>query len=82
MEKEQVLRLSAIVKQEYGRYAHDGRRKVNRVIASYIGQDGFEYRKGFASYGEPIVPKQGTHKELNRLQEQFVAQADKEGASL
>ena len=49
----------------------DRRRRVVRVCAAYQGSDGYEYRKLFEAYGEPTVPKQGTHKELNAAKEQW-----------
>lgn len=49
----------------------DGRIKVNRTIASYRGEDGYEYRKSFESKGTPKVPNQGTHQELNNLKYQW-----------
>jgi hypothetical protein len=66
-----TLRLKAVEFEQRGRYASDHRRKVNSVVASYIGTDGHEYRKRFSSYGEPVVPTQGTQDELNALREQF-----------
>jgi len=66
------LHLKYIVSKETGRKdVNDLRRKPNSVIASYYGDDGFEYRKRFLSYGEPIVPELGTHKELNLLGKQY-----------
>lgn len=66
------LILRSIDKRESGRQAFDDSRFiVNRVIATYIGEDGYEYGKAFESHGEPIVPQQGTHKELNALKIQY-----------
>lgn len=53
------------------RSAYDKRRKPNSVIVVYIGEDGWEYRKRFSSYGKPEVPQSGTHAELNAKQEQW-----------
>lgn len=61
------LTLSHIVEKSYGRHATDRRRMVHSVIASYTGEDGYEYRKRFVSYSDPVIPKSGTHKELNFL---------------
>lgn len=67
-----LLRLKAIVKTEHGRLDYtDQRRKLNSTIAAYYGEDGHEYRKSFEAYGVPIVPEQGTHKELNAKQKQY-----------
>lgn len=49
----------------------DERRRVNRVVASYRGEDDHEYRKAFESYGTPTVPDSGTHAELNALARQW-----------
>jgi len=49
----------------------DNRIKVNRTIASYRGEDGYEYRKSFESKCVPKVPSQGTHQELNNLKYQY-----------
>lgn len=65
------LRLIEIVREDRGKFASDKRRKVNYTLASYRDGDGLEYRKGFTSYGEPIVPNIGTHATLNALKEQF-----------
>ncbi len=66
-----TLTFRSVVRQEFGRYAYDKRRLVNYTLASYVGDDGHEYRKGFSSYSTPIVPMKGTHAELNALKEQF-----------
>ena len=67
-----MLTLCGIVRrEEKKRLSQDERRKMNYVLASYRDADGFEYRKSFSSYGEPVVPKQGTHKELNALEVQL-----------
>lgn len=49
----------------------DNRFHVTRVIATYLGEDGFEYGKAFEAHGDPIVPVSGTHKELNALKIQY-----------
>ena len=49
----------------------DQRRRVIVVTVSYRGSDGYEYRKRFESYDEPVIPKHGTHKQLNALKEQW-----------
>jgi hypothetical protein len=49
----------------------DQRRRVNYVLAAYRGEDGHEYRKGFESYGEPVVPESGTHDSLNAMKRQW-----------
>lgn len=66
-----MLVLTEIVKKDYGRYASDRRRKVNSVIASYRDAEGFEYRKRFTSYDEPVIPQYGTHADINAMSEQF-----------
>ena len=53
------------------RLSQDERSKVNYVIASYRDKDGIEYRKSFSSYGEPVIPQEGTHAELNKMEVQF-----------
>ena len=49
----------------------DLRRRIIEVIAEYKGDDGYEYRKSFQSYNEPIVPEQGTSNDLNFYKEQW-----------
>lgn len=49
----------------------DRRFKITRLIASYIGSDGCEYRKSFEAKGEPKVPTNGTHDYLNSLKIQY-----------
>lgn len=67
------LRLRDVVRrQERHAPTKDKRRRVNYVIAEYIGEDGHSYRKGFSSYDEPIVPTEGTHAELNQQSHQGV----------
>lgn len=65
------LTLTAIVKRETLPPNSDRRRRVNRVVASYRGSDGHEYRKSFESYDDPTVPEHGSHKDLNALKEQW-----------
>jgi hypothetical protein len=66
------LKLASIVRrEEKHRASGDRRRKVNYVLASYVGEDGREYRKSFESYGEPIVPAFGTNEELTMLKTQY-----------
>lgn len=66
------LYLMAIVSTEKGRLDYDDqRRKPNRSIASYRGEDGHEYRKAFFSYGEPFVPAITDHKEAAELERQY-----------
>lgn len=69
----EALTLRAIVSRTEGqRSFDDGRFRVIRVMASYFGEDGHEYRKSFESKGiEPTVPLYGTHKELNDLTIQY-----------
>ncbi len=71
MSDTQHLTFQNTVRIEHGRYCADRRRKVNRVLAAYRGEDGQEYRKSFTSYREPVVPPSGTHDELNARKEQF-----------
>ena len=67
-----LLTLDDIIeRQEKHRCISDERRRTIYVLASYIGEDGYEYRKSFESYNDPVVPKIGTHKELNGLAIQF-----------
>lgn len=67
-----LLNLNYIVSESEGvRAVKDRRFRVYSVIASYIGADGQEYRKRFEAKNPPIVPKQGTHEELNKLRNQF-----------
>ena len=67
-----TLRLHHVVmREEKAAPGVDQRRRLNRVVASYTGEDGHEYRKAFESYGEPIVPESGTHAELNKLHRQW-----------
>ena len=58
-------------RKEHTRSFKDARFKVVRVIASYVGEDGHEYRKAFESKNAPIVPDFGTHSELNALAIQY-----------
>ena len=70
--KTQVLRLRGIVRRAAkDAPTTDQRRRVNYVLAEYVGEDGHDYRKAFRSYGEPIVPPTGTHDHLNSLAEQY-----------
>lgn len=67
-----ILTLAGIVERsEKHRCVMDERRRTNFVLASYLGEDGHEYRKGFESYSSPIVLERGTHAELNALSLQF-----------
>jgi len=63
--------IEIIRREEKHRAFGDRRRKVTHVIASYRGQDGFEYRKSFESYGEPIVPTSGSNAEITKLKIQY-----------
>ena len=66
------LILAGIIRREEKHcLLQDERRRVNYVLASYRGDDGYEYRKSFSSYGEPVVPQEGTHAALNKLEVQF-----------
>ena len=66
------LQLVKIIRRdEKHRASGDRRRKVNYVIASYRGDDGFEYRKSFESYSEPIIPQGGTNEEITKLKIQY-----------
>ena len=58
-------------RQEHTRSLHDARFKIIRIIASYRGEDGFEYRKAFEGKTMPVVPQMGTHSELNKLAIQY-----------
>jgi hypothetical protein len=49
----------------------DNRRRLNYVLAEYVGDDGHEYRKSFSSYSEPIVPPSGNHEYLNSFAIQY-----------
>ena len=50
----------------------DRRVYVTSIVAEYRGEDGESYRKAFECRGaEPIVPKQGTHAELNVARKQW-----------
>lgn len=72
MTKDMILRLRGIVSTDEKQSAiADNRRKITRVIVSYFGEDGHEYRKSFEAYGAPVVPESGTHKQLNALKEQW-----------
>ena len=69
-----TLTLARIDKREEKRQAFsDNRFRITRIIATYVGEDGYEYGKAFESKGEPVVPQRGTHKELNAMQKQWVA---------
>lgn len=50
---------------------HDMRFKVTRTIVSYRAENGEEYRKSFEAKGDAIIPKEGTHDELNKLKVQY-----------
>ena len=66
------LTLSHIVKrEEKHRSFADKRRKITCVIASYIGEDGHEYRKSFESYDDPAIPKSGKNSEISTLKIQY-----------
>ena len=66
------LTLSHIVsRKESHRAFGDRRRRVISIVASYQGDDGYEYRKSFESYLEPKVPTSGTHEALNLLKSQW-----------
>jgi hypothetical protein len=66
------LKLIAIIRrEEKHRASGDRRRKINHVVASYRGDDGFEYRKSFESYGEPIVPESGDNSEITKFKIQY-----------
>ena len=66
------LTLARIDKTEHDRQAFsDNRFRVTRTIATYIGEDGYEYGKAFESKGTPVVPNRGTHKELNAQAKQW-----------
>jgi hypothetical protein len=67
-----LLTLNHIVKRtESTRSCKDRRFKVVSVIASYTGEDNFEYRKRFESKNEPVIPNSGTHEQINKLSQQF-----------
>ena len=66
------LRLVQIIRREVKHApTTDRRRRVNYVLAEYEGDDGRTYRKGFRSYGTPVVPMSSTHAVLNGLAVQF-----------
>ena len=67
-----ILTLARIESTEENRQVFsDNRFHVTRTIATYIGEDGYEYGKAFESKGTPIVPQRGTHKELNGQAKQW-----------
>lgn len=68
---EQLLTLTRIERTERRRSTHDNRRFVNVTTATYRGEDGYEYRKAFESYGAPNVPTSGTHPQLNKENKQW-----------
>jgi hypothetical protein len=71
-DKQMILFRETTVRREVKhRSVNDQRRRVNYVLVSYRGTDGFEYRKAFESYGEPTIPNSGTHRELNALAIQY-----------
>ena len=50
----------------------DGKTLVRVWIVSYFDRLNNEYRKAFETKGNfPIVPEEGTHKQLNRMRYQF-----------
>jgi hypothetical protein len=63
--------IGIIRREEKHRSFGDRRRKVNHVTASYLGQDGLEYRKSFESYSDPIVPTSGSNAEITKLKIQY-----------
>jgi len=66
------LKLILIIRrEEKHRASGDRRRKINQFVASYRGDDGFEYRKSFESYGDPIVPESGDNSEITKLKIQY-----------
>ncbi len=68
------LTARSIVKEEkHVRSFHDQRRRVNRIIVSYRGEDGEEYRKSFESAPDrlPFVPASGTHEQLEAAKYQW-----------
>ena len=67
----EILVLTGIVRRESNyRPSSDERRRVNYVLASYRDSQGREYRKGFSSYQDPVVPESGTIDELLAMSEQ------------
>jgi len=69
--KMKITLVAIVGRKEKHRPAGDHRRKINLVIASYRGEDGYEYRKAFESYGEPTVPKAGDNSEISKLKIQY-----------
>ncbi len=67
-----ILKLQQIVRitRQVGSI-RDRRVIINRTTASYLGEDGQEYRKTFESKGEPVVPKVGNHENINHLKYQY-----------
>ena len=65
-----VLRFIGEIKRDRSAPTTDQRRRLNRVVAEYVG-DGERYRKSFESYSEPQIPESGTHAELNALRKQW-----------
>lgn len=62
------LTLKAIIsRQDKARATNDNRKRVTKIVASYIGADGHEYRKTFEAYGEPIVPASGDNEEITAM---------------
>lgn len=66
-----MLTLERIVSRERRRSFIDNRRLVHYWVASYRGEDGYEYRKSFESYNEPNVPKRGENKDITAQQKQW-----------
>jgi hypothetical protein len=66
------VRLVRIVSREE-KHAPNGdqRRRITRVLCSYYGDDGHEYRRAFEAYGEPIIPETGTVKSTAAAQRQW-----------
>lgn len=67
-----MLQLIRVIRTETKRVSvQDQRRRVNYVLAEYRDAEGYEYRKSFESYGDPVVPESGDHKQLNALARQY-----------
>lgn len=72
--KAEQLHLIGTVKVDEGiRFPFDERRKCDSYTVEYRDENGIEFRKGFyVNVGEePIIPKSGTHEELNAKRDQL-----------
>lgn len=66
------LTFRRVVRREEGAApTADQRRRLVRITAEYRDRAGYEYRKSFESYSEPLVPLGGLHSDLNKLARQW-----------